>query len=163
MEYAILILAICLVVFMSVFLINTFAKKKKPLVDESATEKKDEKASETAVKNDIPDILKEVTQGNYMYDLAHAQGDELSEEDIPETTAIEDHLVKNETVDEAFHRIEAIETNEDELLDTQSILDEMDGVIRSDKEELKEIRGLSKKTKAILISDILKKNKNNLN
>lgn len=163
MEYAIVILAICLVVFMSVFLINTFAKKKKTTEEKPATEKKDEKASENAVKNDIPDILKEVTQGNYMYDLAHSQSDELSEEDIPETTEIEDDLIKNETVDEAFHRIEAIDTDEDELLDTQSILDEMDGVTRGDKEELKEIRGLSKKTKAILISDILKKNKDNLN
>lgn len=156
-EYIIPILALILFVFLIWFFVKIFVKKKtsekpsKPDVEPKKEEKKDAEKP----KNDIPDILKEVTLGNYMYDIAHEQED-INVEDIPENGDIE---ADTKTVEEAFYRIESIDVDEDENLDVRSILDEVDGTTRANKPEFEEIKGLSKRTKAILISDILNKNK----
>ena len=166
-EIILIVLSLAGIVFLSIFLINAFGKKAKKddkakPKEEKPVEKSDgKKEDKKEEKKDIPDILKEVTQGNYMYDISHESSDELTEEDIPENLELTEP--DTSTVDEAFQRIEAIEDEySDENLDTQSILDEMDGVSKKDTSEcgeLDEIRHLSKGTKAILISDILKRKK----
>ena len=162
MEIVVCVIAVALFVFMLVFLINVFVKKQKP-----ADKAKDSKTEDTAKTDDkkseeIPDILKEVTQGNYMYDIAN-ENDDISQEAMVENNSItaEDIKPKQESkVEESYEKIEAIEDDyrEDKLLNTQAILNDLDGVEDDDQaDEVKEIKGLSNKTKALIISDLLKR------
>ena len=162
MEIIVCVIAVALFVFMFVFLINVFVKKQKP-----ADKAKDSKTEDNAKTDDkkveeIPDILKEVTQGNYMYDIAN-ENDDISQDAMVENNDIkaEDIKPKQESkVEESYEKIEAIEDDyrEDKLLNTQAILNDLDGVEDDDQaDEVKEIKGLSNKTKALIISDLLKR------
>jgi len=160
-EIILIVLALGGIVFLSVFLINAFGKKAKKddkakPKEEKPPAKADDKKEE---KKEIPEILKEVTMGNYMYDISHETPDELTVDDIPENL----ELIKPDTttVEEAYKGIEAIEDEyADDNLDTQSILDDLDGVKKdSSSPEVDEIKHLSNGTKAIIISDILKRRK----
>ena len=162
MEIIVCVIAVALFVFMLVFLINVFVKKQKP-----ADKAKDSKTEDNAKTDDkkmeeIPDILKEVTQGNYMYDIAN-ENDDISQDAMVENNDIksEDIKPKQESkVEESYEKIEAIEDDyrEDKLLNTQAILNDLDGVEDNDQaDEVKEIKGLSNKTKALIISDLLKR------
>lgn len=162
MEIIVCVIAVALFVFMLVFLINVFVKKQKP-----ADKAKDSKTEDNAKTDDkkveeIPDILKEVTQGNYMYDIAN-ENDDISQDAMVENNDIkaEDIKPKQESkVEESYEKIEAIEDDyrEDKLLNTQAILNDIDGVEDDDQaDEVKEIKGLSNKTKALIISDLLKR------
>ncbi len=162
MEIIVCVIAVALFVFMLVFLINVFVKKQKP-----ADKAKDSKTEDNAKTDDkkveeIPDILKEVTQGNYMYDIAN-ENDDISQDAMVENNDIkaEDIKPKQESkVEESYEKIEAIEDDyrEDKLLNTQAILNDLDGVEDDDQaDEVKEIKGLSNKTKALIISDLLKR------
>lgn len=162
MEIIVCVIAVALFVFMLVFLINVFVKKQKP-----ADKAKDLKTEDNAKTDDkkieeIPDILKEVTQGNYMYDIAN-ENDDISQDAMVENNDIkaEDIKPKQESkVEESYEKIEAIEDDyrEDKLLNTQAILNDLDGVEDDDQaDEVKEIKGLSNKTKALIISDLLKR------
>lgn len=162
MEIIVCVIAVALFVFMLVFLINVFVKKQKP-----ADKAKDSKTEDNAKTDDkkveeIPDILKEVTQGNYMYDIAN-ENDDISQDAMVENNDIkaEDIKPKQESkVEESYEKIEAIEDDyrEDKLLSTQAILNDIDGVEDDDQaDEVKEIKGLSNKTKALIISDLLKR------
>lgn len=162
MEIIVCVIAVALFVFMLVFLINVFVKKQKP-----ADKAKDSKTEDNAKTDDkkveeIPDILKEVTQGNYMYDIAN-ENDDISQDAMVENNDIkaEDIKTKQESkVEESYEKIEAIEDDyrEDKLLNTQAILNDLDGVEDDDQaDEVKEIKGLSNKTKALIISDLLKR------
>ena len=162
MEIIVCVIAVALFVFMLVFLINVFVKKQKP-----ADKAKDSKTEDNAKTDDkkieeIPDILKEVTQGNYMYDIAN-ENDDISQDSMVENNDIkaEDIKPKQESkVEESYEKIEAIEDDyrEDKLLNTQAILNDLDGVEDNDQaDEVKEIKGLSNKTKALIISDLLKR------
>ncbi len=162
MEIIVCVIAVALFVFMLVFLINVFVKKQKP-----ADKAKDSKTEDNAKTDDkkveeIPDILKEVTQGNYMYDIAN-ENDDISQDAMVENNDVkaEDIKPKQESkVEESYEKIEAIEDDyrEDKLLNTQAILNDLDGVEDDDQaDEVKEIKGLSNKTKALIISDLLKR------
>lgn len=162
MEIIVCVIAVALFVFMLVFLINVFVKKQRP-----ADKAKDSKTEDNAKTDDkkveeIPDILKEVTQGNYMYDIAN-ENDDISQDAMVENNDIkaEDIKPKQESkVEESYEKIEAIEDDyrEDKLLNTQAILNDLDGVEDDDQaDEVKEIKGLSNKTKALIISDLLKR------
>ncbi len=162
MEIIVCVIAVALFAFMLVFLINVFVKKQKP-----ADKAKDSKTEDNAKTDDkkieeIPDILKEVTQGNYMYDIAN-ENDDISQDAMVENNSIktEDIKPKQESkVEESYEKIEAIEDDyrEDKLLNTQAILNDLDGVEDNDQaDEVKEIKGLSNKTKALIISDLLKR------
>lgn len=174
MGIALIIVAICLVVFMSWVFINAFAKKdKKPPEKKAEPEKKDEskkdadkKEEKPAPKNDIPDVLKEVTQGNYMYDIAHEQPDEITEDLMVENANITKD--KTESVEESYEKIKSIELDvdddEDECLDVRSILADMDGEDGEKPDDLEnaqkqdiDLSKLSKTEKIIMLSNMLKK------
>lgn len=174
MEIALIIVAICLVGFMSWVFISAFAKKdKKPPNKKTEPEKKDEtkkdvdkKEEKSAPKNDIPDVLKEVTQGNYMYDIAHEQPDDITEDLMVENANITKD--KTESVEESYEKIESIELDvdddEDECLDVRSILADMDGEDGEKTDDLEnaskqdiDLSKLSKTEKIIMLSNMLKK------
>lgn len=162
MEIVIAIIGVGIFVFMLVFLINIFAKKSKtdtvkPKLDTPKEEKKESK------KEDIPEILTEVTQGNYMYDIANENDNAIP--DMVENDNIKEENISKKPVsmvEESFDKIEAIKDDyrEDKLLNTQAILNDLDGVDDSEQpDEVKEFKGLSNRTKALIISDLLKKKK----
>lgn len=174
MEIAIIVVAILLIIFMSWVFISAFAKKgkkvdsKKSEPEKKDTDKKDadKKDEKTAQKGDIPDILKEVTQGNYMYDIAHEQTNDITEDMMVENSDIS--KPKQSKVEESFEKIKSIELdvdeNEDELLDVRSIIadmdnEETDNTTEKDKPPVSDINlsKLSKTEKIIMLSNILKK------
>ncbi len=122
----------------------------KPATDAKAEEKKD----------DIPEILKEVTRGNYMFDNA-----QLSEEEALTEAMVENSEIKKE--EEPPFRVTIDDILEDDLtaITTQDILDEMDRELDDKEDENegdepsvgKQIKKMSPKMKAILIADILNK------
>lgn len=162
MEIVVCVIAVALFVFMLVFLINVFVKKQKPADKAKDSKTEDNAKTDDKKSEEIPDILKEVTQGNYMYDIAN-ESDDISQDAMVENNSIkaEDIKPKQESkVEESYEKIEAIEDDyrEDKLLNTQAILNDLDGVEDDDQaDEVKEIKGLSNKTKALIISDLLKR------
>ncbi len=162
MEIIVCVIAVALFVFMLVFLINVFVKKQKPADKAKDSKTEDNAKTDDKKSEEIPDILKEVTQGNYMYDIAN-ENDDISQDAMVENNDIkaEDIKPKQESkVEESYEKIEAIEDDyrEDKLLNTQAILNDLDGVEDDDQaDEVKEIKGLSNKTKALIISDLLKR------
>ncbi len=164
MEIIIAIVLVGLFVFMLTFLIHIFVKKDKPKTESKNEAKPQEKPKTTETKpqekkDDIPEILKEVTQGNYMYDIAHEEKDDVTVDDMDENQNISQDDITEESVDEAYHKIEAIEDDydDDKLLDTSSIIDDIDGKNDQPNEDVEEFKRVSRKTKALLISDILKR------
>lgn len=116
-------------------------KEEKPVEIEKSKEEKTENNDE------VPDILKEVTQGNYMHDLAEIDDDPL------EFSMAENSKLRRS--DMTFKPIKLDDEMEDQPMTTKDILDQLDG---SEPTSLtNEIKKLSPEMKAILISNLLNK------
>lgn len=122
------------------------AKKEEPKTEAKQDKQSDIKQED---KDDIPEILAEVTRGNYMQDRAkqYANSNDITIADMKETKV---NLKPK-------HRIQPVEQiEEDEQpLDTEAILNEVDGVTQSGIS--KEFAGLSKEMKVLIISNALNK------
>lgn len=132
------------------------------------------------VKDEIPEILKEVTMGNYMYDIAQTtivDGIEVVEDDTIELPA-EQKEDKRSQIEKAFDEISDIGSDYDEDMEDvfgdENLLDGIDEefddeILINDNETTsktnskkrksltEEYRGLSKEMKAMLIANILEK------
>lgn len=177
MKEIILIMGICgLFIFFLYFLIRINKKTKVKEV------KKEEKLPQEK-KEDIPEIIKEVTMGNYMFDMS--QNDVVDGVEMPEDNSIEKKTeVKDfqQVIEDDFDRIENIGSDfGDEIdIEVEEIVDEIDEIDdfmseideinyeESDGNEVSEnkvdknstvnqIKGLSKEIKTILIANILEK------
>ncbi len=177
MNYALII--ILLLAFISLVAIFVIAHKKSNEPDKNKDADKTEKISATADdktgkasdakeknKDDIPEILKEVTRGNYMYENSQLSEDEQLEVDMIENAELGQ---KNE---EPFRVTlgEILSESDMGAVTTKDILEEMDAELDDDftpnsspsTQEHEpsvgdEIKSLSPKMKAILIADILKR------
>ena len=141
-------------------LANVFLRKNK---EEKPAEKKEEKPKEDAKKDDIPEILKEVTMGNYMYDNAKLSESEQLQVDMVENKDI----VKEEKV----FRVELgdpLDQYDDEPMNTRDILDQLDDELDKDiagndetpktrQSVASEIKKASPTLKAMIIADVLRK------
>ncbi len=141
--------------------------------------KEDNKAKEADANDkkadDIPEILKEVTQGNYMFETAKLSEDEQLKEDMVENPDI------NKQTDEKPFRVMLGEILDDDMqaISTRDIIEEMDNEAEAEfwedqssetqqnaddqipqnkaKNIKTEIDQMSPQMKAIIIADILKK------
>lgn len=134
-----------------------FGKKSKgkpapKTLSEKPKEEKPIEAETTKLENDesedeVPEILKEVTQGNYMHDLA-----ELDDDPLQFSMAENSKLRRS---DMTFKPIQLDEELEDQPMTTRDILDQLDGSESSSLSN--QIKKLSPEMKAILISNLLNK------
>lgn len=153
MTLVIVILAVISFVVILTLLYNVCIRKYKSSEPKKLTTapKEDKKAENNEDK--IPDILQEVTLGNYMQDRVN----------IDESDQLEANMVENNKIRRVGYEFKPIEIEgemQDEALSTKDILDELDGNIGAENELNKEISSLSPTMKAMLIANLLeKKNK----
>ena len=182
MKEIILIAALVgLFIFFISFFYKIFLKKSKKKETKKTNEK--DVVKEGKKSEDIPEILKEVTTGNYMHDLSKSKVEGIEFEENLDIQKQEE--VKRTNVEQAFDDIDEIGDDLDDLIDIQveeieeiedGLIDEVDedftddtllGDIvdddsdskSSDNKLAKEYKGLSKEIKAILIANILDKKK----
>lgn len=117
-------------------------KEEKPIETETIKEAKSENNDE------VPEILKEVTQGNYMHDLAESDDDPL------QFSMAENSKLRRS--DMTFKPIKLDDEVEDQPMTTKDILDQLDG--DESTSITNEIKKMSPEMKAILISNLLNKN-----
>lgn len=113
------------------------------------SEKTDDKGQ--TEKDEIPQILQDVTRGNYMYDLS----------DTETEGSLEESMTENPNISRSDIKIKSIELEgemEDEPLTTKDILDQLDG--EEDSGVTSEIKKMSPQLKAILIANLLNKKDN---
>lgn len=165
-EIILAIIIVGLFIFFFYFLFNLY-KKEKVKKQEKVVEKK----SEQNEKEDIPEILKEITLGNYMHDISKTE--EIDGVVMEEDNTIEKpELDAVEKVEKAFDDIDDIEIDgvdtediEDEIVDSTELLLESEDDEEEDGKKLHtlkksladEYKGLSKNMKALIIANILEK------
>lgn len=147
---AIIIFAVLAFLAVFVLLYNVFLKKYKSNEPKKLTQApKEEKPTEDK-KTELPEILEEVTRGNYMQDIAY-----IDESDDLEINMVENKNIK--LVKSSFKPIELEGEMQDEALTTKDILDELDGSMSNENSLQKEISSLSPTMKAMLIANLLEK------
>ena len=176
MEIILIVVGICAFVFF----ISTFSKMSKtPVKTESKDASKPNDANKDESVGEIPEILKEVTTGNYMYDLAQSSSNEVQFAENENISLDKD--LKRTNVAKAFDDISDIGDDFDEAIDVEieeinDIEDDMDDDLdenysdaallgdileeeseQSNNEVAVEYSKLSKKMKAILMSNALNK------
>ena len=179
MEAILIVLAICAFVFF-VYIFGKMSKK--PTKAESKDKPKTGESKQDVKKeDDIPDILKEVTAGNYMYDLAQSNSDEVQFVENENISLGNEDEIKRTNVAKVFDDIDNIGDDFDEMIDIHmdeidSIEDDLndeidegysenallgyvdeDGNSKEKNEILVEYAKMSKKMKAILMSNALDK------
>ena len=136
-----------------ILLYNVFVRKYKSNEPKKLTTAPKEEKTKEEEKPEIPEILEEVTRGNYMYDISYTD----------ESEELEMNMVENKNIQpkkEEYKGIQLEGEMQEEALTTQDILDELDGNTNDKSSLNKEISNLSPTMKAILISNLLeKKNK----
>lgn len=165
-----------------IFFLWFFIKLNKP---QKKVSKEQEKPKENK-KDEIPEILKEVTMGNYMFDLSKndtIDGVELKENETLEKPQ-EVFLDSRNNIEKAFDEIIDIGGDFDEVVDDEiSEIEEYEDDLLDDIEEdfsdnsllgdvnegadnksnkksiIDEYKGLSKEMKIMVITNILKKKK----
>lgn len=175
------IILVVLFLGLFIFLLWTFIKPQKKVKQET---KKEEKPAESK-KDEIPEILKDVTMGNYMYDISQTSmvdGVEILEDDTLEKP-VEEETDSRSKIEKAFDEITDIGSdfedsindeiseiddygtsllNEvDECIDEELLLEEDESENKDDTKKenplTQEYKGLSKEMKAMLIANILEK------
>ena len=144
MLYVILIILAFIIVF--VLLYNVCLRKyktpEKKQVSVLTPNPKEEKE-----KEDLPEILQEVTRGNYMHELS----------DVDESEELEINMVENKNIKplkNEFEEIKLEDEMQDEALTTQDRLDELDGD-QGQSSIGKQISNMTPEMRAILISNLL--------
>ena len=176
------IIIVCVLVisfFVVAYLISNLIIKQKKVEKKESEKPSDEKVEQPKEKeDDIPEILKEVTMGNYLYDDAK----------LNETEQLQESMVENTNIEKEPEKVFRVELGEpleemfdDEPLTTRDILEDLDNqseesfadentdqedtTTEHEGEEIekevenvaKEIKKLSPKMKAILIANLLNK------
>lgn len=181
-EIIVIALIVGLFIFFFSFLFKLFLKKNKKVEEKKVEKKPADDTSKKDVKDEIPDILKEVTTGNYMYDLSKST--KIDGIEFEENLNIDKPAEKRTNVDKAFDdigdmgddldelidiHIEEIEDLEDELLDgiEEDFHDDvlLGDIVEGDEKTgdnklAKEYGKLSKTMKAVIIANILEKKDN---
>lgn len=150
MHWLIIVFAIIGIVVVFVLLHNVFVKKYKSTEPKKLTTvPKEEKKQDEKIVEKLPDILEEITRGNYMQDRAN----------IDETEELEFNMVENKKIRRVleYKPIQLDGEMQDEALTTKDILDEMDANTESENSLQSEISSLSPAVKAMLISNLLGK------
>lgn len=135
------------VVLLYNILVKKYTTKEKPKALTEKPKQEDNAKKEEKV-DEIPEILQEVTRGNYLLELSQQDGDGSLEEMMTENPTIEKPKPE-------FKPITLDDEMEDEPLTTDDILAKMDGNEQTPLQQ--EIRKLSPEMKALLISNILNK------
>lgn len=150
----IILFCVIVVALLVVLVYLWFGKKskgKEPPKTLSETPKEEKPAevtdSKPESKEEIPEILKEVTQGNYLHDIAESNEDPL------EFSMTENPKLKRSDI--TFKPIQLEGEMEDEPLTTQDILDQLDDEEPTSLSQ--EIKNLSPELKALLIASLLNK------
>lgn len=165
-----------------IFFVFAFGDRKKKKNDKKVPKKETEK-----IKEDIPEIVKEVTMGNFMYDVLQSETDGidmLENENIGEEKTNTNTNIDN-SIEKAYDEIDDIGEDFDLLEDELSEIDEYGDAILYDVDEefnddvllgnmsedleenntnrsnniSDEYKGLSKEIKIMLVANILKKKK----
>jgi len=179
MEAILIVVAICAFVFF-IYTLGKMSKKSTKTESKSKTDTKESKQREKK-EDDIPDILKEVTTGNYMYDLAQSSNSEVEFVENENISMEENDSINCTNVAKAFDDIENIGDDLDDLIDVHideinEIEDDLnddigesysesallgdvdyDGNAKENNDVLEEYAKMSKKMKAILMSNALDK------
>ena len=168
------IILIVLIIGLVIFFLYSFLKPQKTIKKDKAPDKDKKDESSKQEKNEIPNILKEVTMGNYMYDLS--QNDVVDGIEMPEDESL-DIQIKEEKdtrtkIEKAFDDIDEIGNDfEDDILDDYDDLlmegeevlfddfsdNKTSSKVKDSKSIVDEYKGLSKEMKTILIANILQK------
>lgn len=148
--FAIIAFVLFFVLIYNVSLRKYPSKEKPKALSEKPKEEGAEKSEvkEPTEKEDIPQILQDVTRGNYMYDLSETDTD----------GSLEENMIENPSISRADIKIKSIQLEgemEDEPLTTQGILDKLDG--EEGTSVSSEIKKMSPQMKAILIANLLNK------
>lgn len=150
MTWLIIVLAVFAFIVIFTLLYNVCVRKYKSTEPKklTTTPKEDKKPEKPEEK--IPEILQEVTLGNYMQDRAN-----IDESDDLEANMVENTKIRR--VNSHFKPIEIEGEMKEEALNTKDILDELDGNMGAENDLNKEISTLSPALKAMLISNLLEK------
>lgn len=160
-----------------IFFVLVFGGKNKKKEDKKPQKNEIEKA-----KEEIPDIVKEVTMGNYMFDISQQENDgvELVENEQLGTNFNEGKPAELNSIEEAYDEIDNIGSDFDMLEDELNEIDECEDSILYEIDEeftddvllgeinnineskennnvVDEYKGLSKEMKIMLMANILKK------
>ena len=181
MKEIILIAGVC---GLFIFFLYLFSKM---IIEKKKETKKEEPQPEKPKKEEIPEIIKEVTMGNYMHDISQVDvvdGVEMPENediDIKETVKtyeemIEDSFDEVDTlgddfdgdidieVDEITDEIEEIDDYADDIAQNAESINGDKNKGKNQNKEMStqdEIHKLSKKMKAVLIANVLDRNHKN--
>ena len=160
-----------------IFFVLVFGGKNKKKEDKKPQKNEIEKA-----KEEIPDIVKEVTMGNYMFDISQQENDgiELIENEQLGSEFNESTPAELNSIEEAYDEIDNIGSDFDMLEDELNEIDECEDSILYEIDEeftddvllgeinnineskennnvVDEYKGLSKEMKIMLMANILKK------
>lgn len=141
------------VVLALVCVVISFLFPKKKSKETPKEDKKEDKVKEDVSeekKQDIPEILQEVTRGNYLFDLSEETG---------QTSSLEFEMKENPNIkksDKTFKPIQLDGEMVEEPLNTKDILDSIDGEQETSSIN-QQIKNLSPEMKAILIAKLLNK------
>lgn len=148
--FGVVVLILVVVLLYLLFCKSAKSKEKpKTLTETPKTENTSEtvEPKEDKTGDTLPEILKEVTMGNYLHDMCEDEGNPL------EFSMEENPNIKRS--DMSFKPVQLDGEMEDEPLTTKDIIDQLDG---DDTTSLsKQIKQLTPEMKAILISNLLNK------
>ena len=150
MSWFIIIFAVFAFLAVLILLYNVCMRKYKSNEPKKLTTTPKEEKTTEEKKEKLPEILEEVTRGNYMQDIAY-----LDESDDLEKNMIENKNIRY--VKSEYKPIELEGEMQDEPLTTKDILDELDGDLVNENNIQKEISSLSPTMKAMLIANLLEK------
>lgn len=158
----VIIILVLVIVFLviCVLLSNMFIKTKNSAKTQVKTETKTEEIKKDN-SDEIPEVLKEVTMGNYMFENA-----KVSDEKQLEQSMVENSEIKKE---EKIFRVELGEPLDDydQPLNARDIIDQLDRELDEQYTKPKtksvgsEINKMSPQLKAMLIANILEKKDKN--
>ena len=151
MPWLIIVFAVLAFLAIFVLLYNVCIRKYKSSEPKKLTQSpKEDKVTEEKKEEKLPEILEEITRGNYMQDIAY-----LDESDELEVNMVENKNIR--AVKPEFKPIQLDGEMQDEALTTKDILDEMDNDVSNENNLQKEISSLSSTMKAMLIANLLEK------
>lgn len=148
-----IVFSVVVLILVCVLISFLLPKKKSKVKETPKEEKKEDKVKEDVSeekKQDIPEILQEVTRGNYLFDLSEETG---------QTSSLEFEMKENQNIkksDKTFKPIQLDDEMEEEPLNTKDILDSIDGEQETSSIN-QQIKNLSPEMKAILIAKLLNK------
>ncbi len=150
----IILIVVAVAIVFAMFVAMAKSTKAKPTKDKGADKPKEAGKNEPATdpkatEDEIPEILREVTEGNYMRDRAqaYAKSGEMTIDDMKETK----RSLKPK------HRIQAIEQddNTQEAMTTDDIVDQMDNGATKPSKIAQEFASLSKEMKTLIVTNAL--------